>query len=58
VAAKLVIVVTQCGEGAESMGQIVVVGVIQGNRPGAAVEAGSRENAVGKVVCKVRVFIE
>jgi hypothetical protein len=48
VAARLVVIVTQCREGAESMRQIVVVRVIQGNRPGTAVEAGSRENAVGK----------
>jgi hypothetical protein len=58
VTAKLVIVVTQRSEGAESVGQVVVVGVIQGYGSGATVEAGSWKNAVGEVVREVRVFLE
>lgn len=57
-AAERVIVVTQCSEGAESMGQVAIVGVIQGYRPGSAVKAGSWENAVGEVVCEVGVFFK
>lgn len=52
------IVGTQCGEGAEPMGQVVVVSVVQGNGPGAAVETGSWKDAVGKVMREERVFFE
>ena len=54
-AAMRVIVVAQCCESTESMGQIVEVGVIQSNCPGSAVEAGCRENAVREVMREVRV---
>ena len=57
-AAKRVIVGTQRSEGAESVGQVVVVGVIQWNSPRTAIEAGSWENAVGEVVCEVGVFFK
>jgi len=40
------------------VGQVVEVSVIQGNSLGPAVEAGSRENAVGEVVDEVGVFPE
>lgn len=57
-AAKGVIVSAKSCECAEPMGQIVEVGMIQGNRSGSAVEAGSREYAIGEVVCEVGVFIK
>ena len=57
-AAKSVVIGTQCRECTEPMGKVVVVGVFQGYGPGATVKAGSGKDAVGKVVSKVGIFFE
>ena len=58
VAAKGVIIGTQRSDGTESMGQVAVVGVIQGDRPRPTVKGGSWKNAVGEVVFEVGVFVK
>lgn len=53
-----VVIGSQRSESTESVGQVVEVGVVQGDGLGATVEAGSWKNAVGEVVREVGVFVE
>jgi hypothetical protein len=55
VAPTRVVIGAQCSEGAEPMGEVTIICVIQGNGPGPAVEAGGRKDAVGEVMCEVGV---
>ena len=54
-AANCVIVIAQCCEGAESMGQVVE---IQRDGPGSTVETGCRKDAVRVVMCEAGVSFE
>lgn len=58
VATKGVVVVTQCGEGAEPMGEVVVVGVFQRDGCGSTVEAGGGKDAIREVVREVGVLFK